>query len=68
MFLPFISILKSPLCPISNPFFYAVSLFRFWEQNATLGLAEDTWALNEGVLDKSAFMEDEIGGIYTYHL
>jgi predicted AlkP superfamily phosphohydrolase/phosphomutase len=54
---------EKPALPISNPFFYAVSLSRFLGRYATLGLAEDTWALNEGVLDESAFLK-QVGMIH----
>jgi predicted AlkP superfamily phosphohydrolase/phosphomutase len=46
-----------PALPISSPPAYAVYLARTQGPFATLGLAEDTWALNEGVLDEDAFLE-----------
>jgi predicted AlkP superfamily phosphohydrolase/phosphomutase len=46
-----------PALPLSSPPAYAVYLARTQGPFATLGLAEDTWALNEGVLDEQAFLE-----------
>jgi hypothetical protein len=38
-------------------FYYAVYLAKLLGAFATLGMAEDTWALNEGVIDERAFLE-----------
>jgi predicted AlkP superfamily phosphohydrolase/phosphomutase len=46
-----------PALPISHPYVYAVYLSKLLGRYATLGLAEDTWALNEGVIDESQFLE-----------
>lgn len=46
-----------PALPISHPFTYAVHLAKTQGRYATLGLAEDTSALNEGVIDEDAFLE-----------
>jgi predicted AlkP superfamily phosphohydrolase/phosphomutase len=46
-----------PALPISHPFTYAIYLSKLLGRYATLGLAEDTWALNEGIIDDKAFME-----------
>jgi predicted AlkP superfamily phosphohydrolase/phosphomutase len=46
-----------PAMPISQPPQYAMMLGRIHGPFATLGLAEDTWALNEQVLDEDAFLE-----------
>ncbi|MFH0903556.1 MAG: alkaline phosphatase family protein, partial [Pseudomonadota bacterium] len=46
-----------PILPISHPFAFSVFLAKLLGRYATLGLAEDTWALNEGVLDEEAFLE-----------
>lgn len=46
-----------PALPISHPGVYAVYLSKLLGRYATLGLAEDTWALNEGVLDEGGFLE-----------
>ena len=45
-----------PALPISHPFTYSIYLAKLLGLYATLGLAEDTWALNEGVLDEEAFL------------
>jgi predicted AlkP superfamily phosphohydrolase/phosphomutase len=45
-----------PSLPISHPAIYATYLAKRLGRFATLGLAEDTWALNEGVLDDAAFL------------
>jgi predicted AlkP superfamily phosphohydrolase/phosphomutase len=47
----------SPVLPISHPRFFATYLSKLIGRYATLGLAEDTWALNEGVIDEEAFLE-----------
>jgi predicted AlkP superfamily phosphohydrolase/phosphomutase len=46
-----------PSLPISHPFSYAGTLAKLHGAYATLGLAEDTWALNEGIIDEKAFLE-----------
>ncbi len=48
---------ETPALPISYPYFYSVYLAKLHGKYATLGLAEDTWALNEGVIDEDAFLE-----------
>lgn len=48
---------ENPVMPISHPQFFSVFLSKLIGRYATLGLAEDTWALNEGVLDEDAFLE-----------
>jgi predicted AlkP superfamily phosphohydrolase/phosphomutase len=45
-----------PDLPISHPLTYSVYLAKLFGPYATLGLAEDTWALNEKVLDDDAFL------------
>jgi len=45
-----------PSIPISHPFFYSTYLSKLIGKYATLGLAEDTWALNENVIDDGAFL------------
>ncbi len=47
----------SPAMPISHPFVYSIYLAKMLGPFATLGLAEDTWALNERVVDERAFLE-----------
>jgi predicted AlkP superfamily phosphohydrolase/phosphomutase len=45
-----------PDLPISHPVTYSMYLAKLFGPYATLGLAEDTWALNEEVLDDQAFL------------
>jgi hypothetical protein len=45
-----------PDLPISHPLTYSIYLAKLFGPYATLGLAEDTWALNEEVLDDQAFL------------
>jgi len=45
-----------PDLPISHPVTYSIYLAKLFGSYATLGLAEDTWALNEKVLDDDAFL------------
>ncbi len=45
-----------PDLPISHPVTYSMYLAKLFGPYATLGLAEDTWALNESVLDDDAFL------------
>ncbi len=47
----------SPAMPISHPSFYAPYLAKKIGSYSTLGLAEDTWALNEGVIDDGTFLQ-----------
>jgi len=46
-----------PAMPISYPGFFATYLARLDGAFATLGLAEDTWALNERVIDEETFLD-----------
>ncbi len=48
---------EHPAMPISHPFVYAIYLAKMQGPYATLGLAEDTWALNERVIDEEAFLK-----------
>jgi predicted AlkP superfamily phosphohydrolase/phosphomutase len=48
---------ESPALPISYPGHYAVYLAKLLGTFATLGMAEDTWALNEGAIDEDAFLQ-----------
>ena len=48
---------EDPAMPISSPGFFAQYLARLIGPYATLGLAEDTWALNERILDEEAFLD-----------
>lgn len=48
---------EKPAMPISHPFVYSIYLAKLLGPYATLGLAEDTWALNERVIDEDAFLK-----------
>src|SRR5262249_22534055 len=48
---------ESPVMPISSPSVYSLYLTQRQGPFATLGLAEDTWALNERVLDDPGFLQ-----------
>jgi predicted AlkP superfamily phosphohydrolase/phosphomutase len=48
---------ENPAMPISHPKFYAIYLAKLLGTFSTLGLAEDTWALNEGALSPAAFLK-----------
>jgi hypothetical protein len=48
---------EKPALPISHPMFYSLYLSKVIGKYSTLGLAEDTWALNEGALDDEAFLK-----------
>jgi len=48
---------ENPALPISHPFIYSVYLAKMIGPYGTLGLAEDTWALNERILDEDAFLQ-----------
>ncbi len=47
----------SPAMPISEPSMFSQYLAKLQGSYATLGLAEDTWALNERMIDELAFLE-----------
>jgi len=47
---------ENPALPISHPPFYAIYLAKLLGTYATLGLAEDTMALNEGAIGPDAFL------------
>lgn len=48
---------EDPNLPISHPFYYSISLAKVHGYFSTLGLAEDTSALNDGVIDEQAFLD-----------
>jgi predicted AlkP superfamily phosphohydrolase/phosphomutase len=48
---------EKPAMPLSHPSFYSIYLAKLMGPFGTLGLAEDTWALNERVLDEKGFIE-----------
>ena len=47
---------ETPAMPISHPSYYATYLAKRVGPFSTLGLAEDTWALNEKVTDDATFL------------
>lgn len=47
---------EKPALPISHPLVYSIYLAKLLGRFSTLGLAEDTWALNEQVIDEEAFL------------
>lgn len=53
----------NPAMPISHPVYYSVYLSKLQGKYATLGLAEDTWALNERIIDEEAFLNQA----YKHH-
>ena len=48
---------EKPVMPVSHPSYYATYLAKLIGKFSTLGLAEDTWALNEEVIDDGAFLQ-----------
>jgi predicted AlkP superfamily phosphohydrolase/phosphomutase len=48
---------EDPALPISHPRYYAIYLAKLLGTFATLGMAEDTWALNDGAIDEGAFLK-----------
>ena len=46
-----------PAMPVSHPGYYSMYLAKRIGPYATLGLAEDTWALNEGVTNERVFLQ-----------
>lgn len=48
---------EKPALPVAYPYLYSIYLSKLHGKFATLGLAEDTWSLNEGVMDEKAFLE-----------
>ncbi len=48
---------EKPALPISHPMIYSIYLAKLLGSFITLGEANDTWALNEGVLSEEAFLE-----------
>lgn len=48
---------ERPALPISHPSYYAAYLAKLLGTYSTLGMAEDTWALNEGVIDEGEFLK-----------
>ncbi len=53
---------NSPSMPVSHPKIFSVFLSKLLGPFATLGMAEDTWALNERVLSEEGFLQQ----VYSY--
>jgi len=51
---------SNPIMPIAHPTVYSIYLAKKHGPFATLGLAEDTWALNERVIDEEAFWKQSL--------
>ena len=49
---------EKPSMPISHPKIFSVYLSKLLGPYATLGMAEDTWALNERILSEEGFMQE----------
>ena len=47
---------EKPALPISHPSYYAAYLAKLLGAYSTLGMAEDTWALNERVINEDEFL------------
>ncbi|MEA1928032.1 MAG: alkaline phosphatase family protein [Candidatus Auribacterota bacterium] len=50
-----------PALPVSHPMIYSIYLSKLFDQFATLGLPQDTWALNERVLTDDGFLQQTYG-------
>ena len=48
---------ENPALPISHPSYYAAYLAKLLGAYATLGMAEDTWAMNEHAIAEDAFLQ-----------
>lgn len=48
---------QKPALPISHPFIYSIYLGKLIGNYTTLGEADDTWALNEGILSEDSFIK-----------
>lgn len=48
---------ERPAMPISHPLYFSMYLAKLHDSFGTLGLAEDTWGLNSGVVGEEAFLE-----------
>jgi len=51
---------EKPVMPIAQPAFYSTYFAKRHGPFATLGLAEDTWALNEKILDDNGFIQQSL--------
>ncbi|MEA3082299.1 MAG: hypothetical protein QOD54_2007 [Sphingomonadales bacterium] len=48
---------EKPALPVSHPDYYSIYLAKLHGPYATLGLAEDTWAHTEGIIDDKGFLD-----------
>jgi len=48
---------ERPALPISHPYIFSTALSKIIGNFSTLGISDDTWALNERVIDESAFLK-----------
>ncbi|RKY85220.1 nucleotide pyrophosphatase, partial [candidate division KSB1 bacterium] len=48
---------EKPALPVSHPFIYSSYLSKILGDYSTLGISDDTWALNERVIDEDAFLK-----------
>ncbi len=55
---------ERPALPLSHPPHFAIALAKLHGPYATLGLAEDTWALNERVIDERGFL-DQVWAVHA---
>jgi len=51
---------EKPSLPIGTPKIFPVYLSKLIGKYSTLGLAEDTWALDEGIIDEKTFWEQSV--------
>jgi predicted AlkP superfamily phosphohydrolase/phosphomutase len=54
---------EKPVMPVSSPSVYSTYLSKLLGSFGTLGLSEDTWAVNERILDEEGFLKQA----YLYH-
>ena len=51
---------ENPSLPIGTPKVFPIYMSKIIGKFGTLGLAEDTWALNEGIINEEAFWEQSV--------
>ncbi|MHC4744144.1 MAG: alkaline phosphatase family protein [Planctomycetota bacterium] len=51
---------EKPAMPVSHPAIYSTYLAKSQGPFATLGLSEDSWALNEGIISEESFIQQSI--------
>ncbi len=47
---------EKPALPVSHPRYFSTIISKLYGSFATVGLAEDTWALNERIIDEGTFL------------